>query len=202
VRTTAKFLIPVLAASIALAGCGGGSKSTSSSSTAASQPASTPAGSEASSVVVKTASNAKVKGTILVDSSGMTLYSLSAEGGGKFICTSSACVAVWHPLTASSATPSGANVHSLGVVKRPDGTSQVTYKGRPLYTFAQDRAPGEANGQGFKDVGTWSVVTIAGAPASTSAAPASTTSSGPAATSPPPSTTTSKTEGGGGGYGY
>jgi hypothetical protein len=50
----------------------------------------------------------------------------------------------------------------------------VTYKGMPLYTFAQDRAPGEANGQGFKDVGTWGAVT---ASSSTSSAPATTSTS-------------------------
>jgi predicted lipoprotein with Yx(FWY)xxD motif len=109
-------------------------------------------------------------GTILVDANGMTLYSLSAEQGGKFICTSSACLQVWHPLTGTTA---GASVASLGTVKRPDGTQQVTYKGMPLYTFAQDRASGEANGQGIKDVGTWSAVS---ASAGTSSAPAATTS--------------------------
>ena len=57
-------------------------------------------------------------------------------------------------------TPSG-GVGSLGTVKRPDGTEQVTYKGMPLYTFAQDQKPGDAGGQGIKDVGTWTAVTVA-----------------------------------------
>jgi len=52
-----------------------------------------------------------------------------------------------------------------GFVKRPDGTMQVAYKGMPLYTFAQDKAPGEANGQGIKDVGTWTAIVVS-APAS------------------------------------
>jgi hypothetical protein len=51
----------------------------------------------------------------------------------------------------------------------------------PLYTFAQDRSPGEANGQGIKDVGTWKAVTAktgtSSAPASSSSAPSSTTKS-------------------------
>ncbi len=178
--TSLKFLVPVLAAAAALAGCGSSSKTTSSSTSAASQPASSPASSEGSSAVVKTASSTKLGGTILVDAQGMTLYSLSAERGGKFICTSSACTQVWHPLTGSTAN---AGVASLGTVKRPDGTEQVTYKGMPLYTFAQDRAPGEANGQGFKDVGTWGAVK---------------TSSG--ASSAPATTSTSKS--GGNVYGY
>jgi predicted lipoprotein with Yx(FWY)xxD motif len=133
---------------------------------------------------VKTASNSKLGGTILTDAQGMTLYSLSGEASGKFICTTSACTQVWHPLTGSTA---GASVASLGTVKRPDGSEQVTYKGMPLYTFAQDRAPGEANGQGIKDVGTWSAVTAS-----------------PAASSPAATTTSSATpsSSGGKGYGY
>ena len=32
---------------------------------------------------------------------------------------------------------------------------QVTYKGLPLYTFTEDKRPGQIKGQGVKDVGTW-----------------------------------------------
>ena len=100
----------------------------------------------------------------------MTLYHLSGEQGGRFICSTSTCESNWHPLVASG-TPSGAQ--SLGTVKRPDGAEQVTFKGTPLYTFAQDAKPGDVKGQGFKDVGTWSAVTTGG---STSSAPPTTTS--------------------------
>jgi predicted lipoprotein with Yx(FWY)xxD motif len=183
-RQTMRYLVPAFAASVLLAACGSSSSSTTSSSAASSQPAATQASSGAPNAVVKTASNAKLGAKILVDAQGMTLYSLSAEQNGKFICTSAACVQVWHPLVAQSgSTPSG-SVGSLATVKRPDGTEQVTYKGVPLYTFAQDTAPGDANGQGIKDVGTWTAVT----------AGASTNSAGPAA----PASTTSTTKQ----YGY
>jgi predicted lipoprotein with Yx(FWY)xxD motif len=43
----------------------------------------------------------------------------------------------------------------LATIKRPDGKTQVTYKGRPLYTFTQDTKPGDIKGNGFKDVGVW-----------------------------------------------
>jgi predicted lipoprotein with Yx(FWY)xxD motif len=120
----------------------------------------------------------------------MTLYHLSGEQNGKFICTTSACVGVWHPLAApAGSTPTG--VSALATVKRPDGSAQVTYKGTPLYTFAQDTAPGQANGQGIKDVGTWSAVTVTGGGAA-----ASTPSSSKAASSG------GEGGGGGGGYGY
>jgi predicted lipoprotein with Yx(FWY)xxD motif len=137
--------------------------------------------------VVKTASSSKF-GTIVVDAQGMTLYSLSAEKGGKFICTTGACTGIWHPLTAASGGVSGTGVGSLGTVKRPDGTIQVTYKGLPLYTFAQDHAPGQTNGQGIKDVGTWTAATTGSSAAASTPAPA------------PPASSTSAS--GGGGYGY
>jgi predicted lipoprotein with Yx(FWY)xxD motif len=152
---------------------------------------------------VKTASNATLHATVLVNAQGMTLYSLSAEKNGKFICTSSACVAVWHPLSVSStAVPSGAAVGSLGTVKRPDGTEQVTYKGMPLYTFGQDKQPGEAGGQGVKDVGTWGAVTVT---AASSGAGAATTTSTTATTTPAETPAPAGSGGGGsggGGYGY
>jgi predicted lipoprotein with Yx(FWY)xxD motif len=177
-RFIAKVAVPTLAAAVFLAACGSSSYSTAKSSNA--QPVAHTTSS--SGTTVKTGSSSL--GTILVDSRGMTLYHLSAEQNGKFICTPSACTSIWHPLTVGAgATPSG-SVSSLGTVKRPDGTTQVTYKGGPLYTFTQDQQPGDTKGQGFKDVGTWSVVTVG--------------------TQPAPATSTTQTPSpmGGGAYGY
>jgi predicted lipoprotein with Yx(FWY)xxD motif len=103
----------------------------------------------------------KLKGhMILVTSTGMTLYSLSVEKKGKFVCTKSAeCLVIWHPLL----VPKGKTVKGpvkLGTVKRPEGGSQVTYRGRPLYTFVEDKKPGDAKGEGLKDVGTWHSVRV------------------------------------------
>jgi predicted lipoprotein with Yx(FWY)xxD motif len=95
---------------------------------------------------------------VLVTRSGLTLYSLSAEKGGRFICTNSSCLALWHPLTVAKGTkPSGA-AH-LATIRRPGGKMQVTFERKPLYTFVQDKRPGQAKGEGFKDVGTWHVAT-------------------------------------------
>jgi predicted lipoprotein with Yx(FWY)xxD motif len=142
---------------------------------------------------VKSASNVTLGATVLVDAQGMTLYHLSGEQNGKFICTSSACLQVWHPLS-TSAGASSASIGSLGTVKRPDGTEQVTYKGTPLYTFASDHKAGDATGQGIKDVGTWTAVT-ASAHSSSGAAPAT---SAPAPTPAEPAAPAHS----GGGYGY
>src|SRR5204862_1862209 len=91
-------------------------------------------------------------GTVLVNSKGRTLYRLAAEKKGKFICTGS-CTQLWHPMRASHGSKPTGTVGSLSTVKRPDGTKQIAYKGSPLYAFAQDARPGQAKGQGFKDVG-------------------------------------------------
>jgi predicted lipoprotein with Yx(FWY)xxD motif len=47
--------------------------------------------------VVKVMRNPTLGKRILVTRSGMTLYSLSAERHGRFICTTSACVSLWKP---------------------------------------------------------------------------------------------------------
>jgi predicted lipoprotein with Yx(FWY)xxD motif len=165
-------IVPTLVLSALLSACGS-SYSKQTSSAAAGQPAKASGGQSTASV--RTARSTALAATVLANSQGRTLYHLSGEQNGKFICTSSACVGVWHPLTiASGSTPSGAG--SLGTVKRPDGTEQVTYKGTPLYTFAQDTREGEAKGQGFKDVGTWSAVAVSSGSAS---APASKSSTSP-----------------------
>lgn len=104
--------------------------------------------------VAKTAHSAKLHETILVDLGGLTLYSLSAETHGKFICKGT-CLKDWHPLyVAAGVKPTGPV--KLGTIKRPDnGKRQVTFDGRPLYTFDEDAKPGDVKGQGIKDVGTW-----------------------------------------------
>ncbi|MBS1869655.1 MAG: hypothetical protein JSS99_08330 [Actinobacteria bacterium] len=105
------------------------------------------------SVHVHAARNATLGKRIVVTARGRTLYTLSAEVHGRFICTG-ACLADWHPLK----VPAGGKVEGvahLGVITRPDGSRQATYRGRQLYTFDMDHRPGDVNGEGFRDVGTW-----------------------------------------------
>jgi len=106
------------------------------------------AGASSSIVSIATVDGADV----LTDSSGRTLYTAAVEKGGKILCVD-ACTSFWEPILASAsdaeqaATESDAN---LGVVERPDGQSQLTFGGLPLYTFAEERA-GELEGDGFTD---------------------------------------------------
>ncbi len=175
-----KCIPAVVVSSLLLAACG------SSSSPSTSSPATATSSGGAGTTLVKTASVSSVGASVLVDPQGMTLYHLSGEQSGKWICTRAVCVKAWHPLVASTGVAPSGSVGSLGRVRRPDGTMQVTYKGMPLYTFVGDTKPGEAKGQGIKDVGVWTAVTAKGA---TTPTPATTT---------PASTSTS----GGGSYGY
>jgi predicted lipoprotein with Yx(FWY)xxD motif len=106
------------------------------------------------SALVKTTHNATLNKTILVNRNGLTLYSLSAERHGRFICTNGACLALWKPLVvAKGVTPTG--VKGLSVVKRPDAKRQVAFRGAPLYRFVEDTKPGQVKGNGFRDVGVW-----------------------------------------------
>lgn len=116
--------------------------------------ASGPAQAATSKRVVKKAANAELGKTILVNLRGLTLYSLSAETNGKFICKRG-CLVDWHPLyVAKGVKPTGPV--KLGAIKRPDnGRRQVTFEGRPLYTFDEDAKAGDAKGEGIRDVGVW-----------------------------------------------
>jgi predicted lipoprotein with Yx(FWY)xxD motif len=174
-------IIPAVAVSSLLAACGSSSSSSSTPAASASQPSS-----GAGTAVVKTASVSSLGASVLVDAQGRTLYHLSGEQNGKWICTSSACVKVWHPLAAPTGGAPSGSVGSLGTVTRPGGAMQVTFKGMPLYSFDGDTKPGEAKGQGIKDVGVWTAVTAHGA----------------AASQPAPATSTQSSSSGGGGYGY
>jgi predicted lipoprotein with Yx(FWY)xxD motif len=109
--------------------------------------------------VVSTAHNARLHKTILVTRTGLTLYSLSVERHGKFICTGG-CLSFWKPLTVKKGqTPAG--IRGLGTVRRPDKRIQVAYRGAPLYTFVQDRKRGDIKGNGIRDVGVWHPVAVA-----------------------------------------
>jgi predicted lipoprotein with Yx(FWY)xxD motif len=129
-----------LAATLAISACGGGGGGGSSSAGAA-------AGSGGDNVSVRQLPDV---GRVLVDHSGKALYTSNVEASGQIVC-SGGCSAFWKPVTAAAGKPpAGADAGKLGVIKRPDGSMQVTANGRPLYTFSED-SPGKATGNGFTD---------------------------------------------------
>ena len=76
-------------------------------------------------------------GTILVTSSGQTLYLDASDKPGHPACTGG-CLSIWPPLKASGTLKAsgGAKTSMLGTTKIAGGIKQVTYNKHPLYTFA------------------------------------------------------------------
>lgn len=107
-------------------------------------------------------------GPILTDGGGKTLYVFLRDEREKSNCTGE-CAQRWPPLQTKGdpVAGQGAARDRLGVMRRPDGTTQVTYNGRPLYYWGQDAGPADAKGQ---DVGqVWYVVSSYGGPVFTQA---------------------------------
>lgn len=116
----------------------------------------------AAAVTVMTASSSL--GTILVDGSGRTLYLFTKDSPNTSTCTGG-CLAAWPPLLGTATAGTGVDSSLLGTLTRPDGKMQVSYKGMPLYYWAQDSAAGQTNGQGVQ--GVWWVVSPQGTPITT-----------------------------------
>lgn len=153
-------------------GSGGGTGGSSGSGASAGNGA---AASAATTVMISDASGK----TVLTNSAGRTLYDNDQENG-TVLCLSSACRAIWVPLTvAAGETPTapGQFTGTLSTIMGAGGKTQVALDGKPLYTFAFDHAAGELNGEtsdSFSDGKfTWHAATAAGAAAPAPSAPAS-----------------------------
>lgn len=92
-------------------------------------------------------------GQIHVTSSGQTLYAISMRlararsGEGLKYCVGP-CATIWRPYTtAANTTPVG----HWTVVEGAEGP-QWAYKGNPVFTYVEDKAPGQAGGQGYQDL--------------------------------------------------
>jgi predicted lipoprotein with Yx(FWY)xxD motif len=92
---------------------------------------------------------------MLVDAKGMTVYTFDkdAANSGKSACTGR-CAQNWPPVQAGDAQPAA----PYSVVTRDDGTKQLAYKGKPLYTFMKDKKPGDKAGDKMMN-NNWHAVT-------------------------------------------
>ena len=115
-------------------------------------------------------------GTVLAGPNGLTLYTHAGDTATSSTC-SGACAAAWPPLETTGAPMGGFGVTGqLGTLTRADGTTQVTYAGKPLYYWQGDTKPGQVTGNG---VDGFSVATVSGsAPMPSAPAPASSSSGG------------------------
>lgn len=100
-------------------------------------------------------------GTFLVDGEGRTLYVFLPDAQGEPSCTGG-CAVTWPPAAGPAQAGGGTETDLLGTVEHPEGTTQITYDGWPLYHFANDGEPGATNGQGVG--GNWWVVGPDGEP--------------------------------------
>lgn len=156
-RTFATLASLALIALLALAGCGSSNSSSSSGGVYGSEESTgKPASSNSANGVAITVGSASGVGKVLVDSNGMTLYYFEKDkkGNGKSACYGP-CAEGWPPLSTEGKPQAGegAEASKLGTIERSDGTTQVTYAGWPLYTFVEDKKPGEDNGTDSKAFG-------------------------------------------------
>ena len=160
-------LLAVAVASAILAACS--SSGTSSTSGSGSTGTSSPAAATTGNLKTTTIGGA----TVLTNAKGFTLYSFAPDTSTKSNCNGT-CAQFWPPVK-GPATASGVK-GTFGTIKRSDGSTQATFDGHPLYTFAADTAPGQAKGNGLNEQGgVWHEITTSGAAAP---APASTSSAG------------------------
>jgi predicted lipoprotein with Yx(FWY)xxD motif len=158
---SARLLIAPAAIALVIAGCGGGGSGK------------TPSPNGGSPTTAKTAASSSATlrlaglepGKALVDAQGRTLYLFEADKGDKSTCNG-ACASIWPPATATGTATAGPGLTAgeIGTTKRSDGASQLTYNGHPLYRYAADGKPGDANGQGLNQFGAkWYVLNASGA---------------------------------------
>jgi predicted lipoprotein with Yx(FWY)xxD motif len=119
-------------------------------------------------------------GAFVAGEGGKSLYVFTQDSSGASVCVDD-CATNWPPLVVESAAAVAAGsgvTGALATITRPDGTTQVTLGGAPLYYFAADAAAGETKGQGVG--GVWFLASPAGGPVGgTDASPSAEESEGP-----------------------
>jgi len=151
-RTLRPSLAGIALVALLLSACGRSSSGTSSGGSSPSLPG--------AALSVQTDSVSGV-GTVLANGAGLTLYHNTKETGGKIVCTGG-CASFWPPVLVMGSLPqdTGMVEGTFGTIMRPDGSTQLTINGMPLYTYSGDSASGQATGQGIQ--GVWFAVSASG----------------------------------------
>jgi predicted lipoprotein with Yx(FWY)xxD motif len=152
--------VAALALTVSACASSGSSSATSTPAAGASSSAasSAPASSGGTSLDVKTIGSQQV----VTNSKGFTVYWFAPDTSTTSKCTGS-CATYWPPVKGPASAMSGVS-GTLGIITRPDGTTQATYDGHPLYTYVGDTAPGQAKGNGLNiSGGLWYEMTVSGA---------------------------------------
>jgi predicted lipoprotein with Yx(FWY)xxD motif len=146
---------------LAACGSGGGYGGGSSSGYGGGSTATRSGGATTASSGLKVASTSL--GKVVVDGRGRTVYLITSDKPGKSLCSAS-CLSVWPavPAPAGKARPAGITA-PVGHTADTSGGQMATVGGWPVYTFAQDQAPGDVKGQGIRSFGgTWWAVSPSG----------------------------------------
>lgn len=123
---------------------------------------------------------------VVANGAGFTLYRFDKDTAhpSQSNCND-ACAVTWPPVIVDPHGKifiDGIKKKDVGVVKRADGSLQVTLGGWPVYRFSKDLKPGDTNGQGVG--GTWFGVTPDGQKAGGGVVPVPSVSSGAPAAEP------------------
>jgi uncharacterized surface protein with fasciclin (FAS1) repeats len=110
----------------------------------------TAAANDESTEVAYDAANQRLISGAGTDNAGFTLYVFDDDLGSSGSNCIDGCATNWPPVIVSDGEVS--SLPGLTTIERADGALQAAYKGRPLYFFAGDNAPGEANGQAANNV--------------------------------------------------
>jgi predicted lipoprotein with Yx(FWY)xxD motif len=103
-------------------------------------------------------------GKVLVDGRGRALYLFTRDRTPQSQCYGE-CAGRWPPFLAAGmpVAGKGAQANLLGRTRRRDGSTQVTYRGHPLYYYIGDRLPGQVLCQNVEEFGgRWYVLTRRG----------------------------------------
>jgi predicted lipoprotein with Yx(FWY)xxD motif len=104
-------------------------------------------------------------GPILATGRGDTVYDFVPDTPTHSACLNDGCVFQWPPLIKSGTVRLGKGVKAslVGTLRRPDGSTQLSYGGHPLYLYNGDVSPGVVMGQAIdQDGGLWYVLDAQG----------------------------------------
>lgn len=107
-------------------------------------------------------------GPVLFDGSGQAIYLFDAETTSKPNCYGD-CATAWPPVLTKGqpAAQAGVKGELLGVTTRRDGSTQVTYGGKPLYFYAHEGKNVVLCHNIREFGGLWLAITQTGSPAPT-----------------------------------
>jgi len=133
---------------LAFAGCGGDddddteNAATTTAETQAATATEAPAAPAGAGTAIKAGDSQY--GQVLFDGDNQAVYYFDKEKSSTSECYD-ACAEAWPPVLTKGEPEAGSGVQAgkLGTTQRDDGTTQVTYNGRPLYYY--DEPPGEVS---------------------------------------------------------